>query len=757
MAFWRAAAEACYPSGTTPAVHIASSPTEPSPPGAAVPLGTRFFLLGFLTLSVQVVLLRELYSVLYGSDLTFGFALAAWTVLTAAGALLAASSKGGPPWVGRWGLAAYSLVGIAVFLAVRAWGAMEVIPFHSYLLIPLFLAPPCLLGGMLFPWFLAETPGLGAPRAYGWEVAGGLAAGLACAVEFQLGALACPFLLGLALLAVVWGVGLAVRWERRVAGVLTGLVMVVLPLSSPGQALEKLSLRLRLRQGHIEAAVNTPFVSLVAVRDEAGQPAVYENGTPWPLPEYTAARAAVAAVLQALPGGCDRAVFIHALRAGFGPVLSAAPWVESPRFLETDPLAVAFVCRHLGGSVPGGRPLRFSARTLQPDRAGWDLVAVLSPGPGGLQANRPLTQEFAALVRPRLSPRGVFVIALPAAPGFTHPVQEAYIETVAQALRTVFPAFCELRTQVGWTLLVASMTRLDREAAARRLAAGGRGVGKTGALQEPPEGVTGAAPGVLAEALGILSGAGAVSLGELAGAPAAATSAGSGAPANRVWAPRAYFRFLQFRGRLVEDAPGWWQWLFRERGAASCMGVLAGLLAAGALGRRGRGLRGVFWAAWSATLTLILALYLYQSLTGEAFWAVALLSAASLVGILGGTKMPRGQVADWAAAGLAWIPAALFPLYASLQHWPGGLMLALLLGLVAAAGAGLGYVFARRSAAGDGVGEGGALFAVDLLGAGAGLFLGGVLLPWWSGFEMPTFVVSLITFIILAKERVAPT
>jgi hypothetical protein len=41
---------------------------------------------------------------------------------------------------------------------------------------------------------------------------------------------------------------------------------------------------------------------------------------------------------------------------------------------------------------------------------------------------------------------------------------------------------------------------------------------------------------------------------------------------------------------------------------------------------------------------------------------------------------------------------------------------------------------------------------VDLLGAGGGLLLGGVLLPWWSGFEMPALAGSLITFAVLARE-----
>lgn len=708
---------------------VADPACRPVPSGRG---GAPFLLLGFMTLSVQVVLLRELFSVLYGSDLAFGVALAAWTLLTALGAWAGGRARRVPAGVSRWGPCTYGVVGLAVFLALRAWGALEVIPFQSYLLIPLFLAPLCLLGGMLFPWFLAATRELPAAQAYAWEVAGGLLAGLVCAAAFQAGALACPFLLGLTLLAGAWGAIPRGARARTLTLSLTGLMALVLPLTAPGQALEKLSLRLRFRQGQIAAALNTPYASLVAVHDGNGQAAVYENGTPWPLPEQTVAHTSVAAVLRALPTDGDRAVFMQALRAGFGGALSSTAWSVPPLFLETDPLAVAFARQHLGGGVDC-QPQPFQVGALQATGNGWDLLAVLSPGPAGLLANRPLTREFATLVEARLAPHGVFVIALPAAPGFTHPAQEAYIETIAQSLRSVFPAFCELRTQVGWRLLVAGPEKLDRRAASARLLSRAYG----------------SAPDVTAEALAILNGTGAVVLDDLAETPVVPAAVAAEPPVNRISAPRAYFRFLQFRGRLVEDAPAWWQGLFRERPPVWCLTVLIVLLAAGLLSRRGRSLQGVFWAAWTATLTLVFAIYLYQSLAGDAFWAMALMSAASLAGILGGIWVRQGRLAAGVGAGCAWLPAALFPLYARLQHVPGWTVLALLLAMVVAAGGCLGQVYARRSAVGDGAARGGMLFAADLLGAGAGLFLGGVLLPWWSGFELPALAGSVIAFAVL--------
>ena len=697
-----------------------------------------FFLLGFLTLALQAVLLRELFSVLYGSDLAFGFALASWTGLTALGAAVAPWCRRRPAQVWRWGFCVYVGLGIAVFLAIRSWGARDVIPFHAYLLIPLLLGPPCLLGGLLFPWCLADRPGVTAARAYGWEVGGGMAAGGFCALQFHLGGLAAPFLLGLALLAVAWAV--TASRPRRVAlamGVAL-LATAVLPLTPAGQALECLALRLRLREGRVVAARNTPFASLVAVTDPQGETTVCENGVPWPAPEVTRARAALATVLLALPERSERALFIQALRAGFGPVLASRADSGLRRYAESDLAALEFARRHQPPGAAGVGPVvPFAAAALQAGGRGWDLVAVLASSPGGLGANRPLTAEFAAQVRRHLAPRGLLVLALPAAPGFTHPEQDAYVATVRSALRAELPQQSELRTQLGWLLLLAGPEPWDRTAAAARLRA-----------------LPGAAdPGVLAEALAIVNGAGEVSLDLLAGGTGSGAGTGTSVPPNRIGAPLAYFRYLQFRGRLVEDAPAWWGLLFRERSGFAVLGLLGALLAVGAGFRRARRVQGVFWMAWAATVTLIYAVYLFQSLAGEAYWALSLLSAASMLGILVGTRLAPRPVADRLLPLSAWVPALLFPLYPVLQGAPGTLALALLLVLTGVAGAGLGYAFSRRAGADPAPASGGALFAADLCGACGGLFLGGVLLPWWVGFELSALLGSLAATLGLQWTR----
>ncbi|NLF16122.1 MAG: hypothetical protein GX595_02545 [Lentisphaerae bacterium] len=712
-------------------------PESTTPTGSAGPAAGAFFSLGALTLTVQAVLLREFFCVLHGSDLAFAFALAAWTAITAAGAVLAGSRRS---WLPRcralwpWGLVAHAGLAVAVFLSIRRWGAQAVIPFHGYLLIPVFLAPLCLVGGLLFPWYLSAgrlTPS----QAWSWEVAGGLAAGVVSAVLYYHGALSAPLLLGGVVVCLAVALGPA-RARRRAWAMVPALgLAVVLPFSRPGEALECRLLGLRYAPGRVLAAANTPTAAMAAVAAPTGGVTVFENGSPWPAAEATPARAALLAALSALPpSGGPRAV-VHALRSGFGPALAALPGGSSWQLVEADLAAVAFARRYRREGADTAPAVPFTATALDPRGGGWGLIAVLSPTPDGLLVNRALTREFAAAVRSALAPDGLFVVAVPVAPGFTHPGQEAWIETVREVFREGFPAMAERRTDLGWLLLIGAAAAPDLAAAARRLE-----------VRCP-----GLSPGVTAEARGVLLGEGILDLDRLAG-PAAAAPTARRAPVNRVGDPRACFRWLEFRGRLVEEAPRWWQWLFRERTASWAAVLVAALAGLGWCGRPARSVQGVFWASWTGTAALITAVYLYQSLAGAAFWAVSLLSAASLTGILCGTRVRPTPRRDALAALAALVPAALWLLHGHLGG-PAGVSLAVLLAAVGLAGAALGHAFARRGGL-AGAPPGGRLYAADLLGSGAGLFLGGALLPWWCGFEAAAVLAGLAAAAMLVADAV---
>ncbi|MBN2452459.1 MAG: hypothetical protein JXR77_18885, partial [Lentisphaeria bacterium] len=662
-------------------------------------------LLGFLSLTVQSILLREVFGVLYGSDLALAVALASWTLLTACGALAGAALAQRGFGAGAWGLVGYVVVAALVFLGLRAWGAAQVIPFRAYLLLPVFLCLPCLCGGALFPCLVRARAGLDSASAYAAEVMGCLAAGAVCSVLFHLGVLSVPLLA-----AVLLGTSIyAVRGRGRRIGWAAGVfaaTLAALTVSPLGAGLERACLRLHFRDARVEDAANTAFGAFAAIRGTAGT-AVVENGVPWPRPEATPSRQSVLAAMLALPERLDGVVFVHALRSGFGPALGVTVGQAQVQWIEEDAAALRFAARHTDVFPPGLSlaDVRLGSRGWGPGMGRPDLIAIFSGLPGGLQSNRFLTVEFLRQAARPLGPKGLVCILLPVAPGFTHPDQERSLDSIRQALACVFPAVEELRTELGWTLLLAGNRIPDRQAAVRRLQ------DRFAALRAD----------IRADAGAIVAGSGIVSLDRLAG-PAYASEgrpvSRSDVPANRIAFPHAYFRYIEFRGRFIEEAPVLWRAVFRPWGRVPVILLASALVGTGLLFPGTRQRQVVFWCSWCTTLTLILAIYLYQSLAGQVYWALALLSAASMGGILLGLRTAPGPGRQWARAAAVCLPMAIFPLYALWQALPVTLLLCCMVGVLLASGWGLGYTFARQSAreVAAAATVAGRLFALDLVG-----------------------------------------
>ena len=125
---------------------------------------------------------------------------------------------------------------------------------------------------------------------------------------------------------------------------------------------------------------------------------------------------------------------------------------DGPPAIVTGPnLRLGFV----SGRPRDGKTLKrlcFQWRELLRPATPWDLVAIVASPPGGLQPNRVLTAEFLESVHLAMAPDGVICVTLPAAPGFTHPEHERYIETVEEALRR---SFCSALNAASRSLLLA--------------------------------------------------------------------------------------------------------------------------------------------------------------------------------------------------------------------------------------------------------------------------------------------------------------
>ncbi|MCK9613760.1 MAG: hypothetical protein M0R16_12845 [Bacteroidales bacterium] len=122
-----------------------------------------FFILGFNAVVIQLVILRELFSLFFGNELVSGMILACWFVFTGMGALLAKylAEKVNTFFsylllVFPLLLTAVLLLGFAYFKNILFLPGMMQSPFEMLIIIVSVLSPVCILSGGAFPVFAAR-------------------------------------------------------------------------------------------------------------------------------------------------------------------------------------------------------------------------------------------------------------------------------------------------------------------------------------------------------------------------------------------------------------------------------------------------------------------------------------------------------------------------------------------------------------------------------------------------------------------------
>ena len=700
------------------------------------------YVAGFITIAAQIVLIRELFSVLRGSDLAIAFTLASWTFLSALGAyaggpLLAQCSRLRP----AWGLILHPVIVVGVLVGVRRWGAGALITFEDYLFIPLWVALPCLLGGALFPWLLnarrLHGSGQAVAHGYAYETLGGMAAGLVLSAYFYAGGGSLPALLAFFVTAAT---GAAVAGKHRCNGigstagdrqdavsghssgkrpavwVAAGMPFFALALAATGvfEPFELKTVALRFPEQKVLAHHNSPYGGLTATQRDASV-FIYENGIPLPSPDPTMARETLTGLLTQFSAGWHRVLCINAVSRGFGHTLPAFHEAELTCW-EQDRHQLEFAQRwRREAAAKPGLEVRFGRSPWHHTKGSFDLVAVVADQPGSLLANKFLTTAFMRDAGQRLSGKGAFVLLLPVAPAFIHPLHARYVASVRKALDACFAHTRILHTDLGYLVFAGSEHPLNRTFSGARLRSRMR-IDAAGAAHVREAWLYGTTD--------VLS-------------PAKEDHPAS-VPANRVDFPFAYLSHLRFRGHFVESAEGFWDAFLRPKPwpvALVCLGIL--LVLTRGFDRAYRGTALLFWTSWIMTMTVTYSVYLYQTFVGQAYWLIAVLVAATMAGLFWGARhLPRPVASRWAVLPASAVLALLFqagPLFRGTG--PLLLLALLLLGnlLVAAV---LGNLFAVASARNTLRKTGAAaVFGMDLAGAAAGFIAGGVVMAYWFGFN----------------------
>ena len=637
----------------------------------------------------------------------------------------------------------------ATILACRSLPSLAHLPVGqslplstTFLLFLLLLAPSGLVSGSFSParskFLSAAAPQRAAGRVYYLETLGA-ALGIALLQLFLVGRygnLSLGLAVGLGLALAPW---LLARPRSRAGRVVLSLNLLVLTAALVlAPRLESASRSWEWPGRQVIATVDSPYALLSAHR-EAEQISFFANNL-WQFtyPDPLTAEHQVQLGLLEHPQP-RRVLLLGGGVAGLGSEILKTRTVTQLTYVELDPYLVGLAQTLLPVVADLSRDSRVhliyhdARRFLETTDDRYDVILMALPEPKNAQLNRFYTREFYRVVARKLTPGGVFSFALTGAETSLSPLRAAYLAMAYHTLGQVFPevvAFpggqVRFFAATGPGVLVS-----DPEVLVQRLKTPSTLVAVCAGILSPP------GPLALAPAVP-----------QPGPAPTAACSQHRSEPQVLLLRPGALHR--PGRAGRQGRAPG---------GAETAAGGPLGGPGPGHRAGRGRprrrpGPRSLYQVVVMGLGTMaleILVLVLYQIRLGSLYQQLGMLIAAFMAGMAAGsaagsrwTGRPRGGprllaglqggLAVLAASLALWLQGGVSVAASGSEFWTrAGYVL-----ILAAAGFGGGGIFALSAALWHEIqpearGQGGRLYAADLLGATLGtLGVSLLVLPVWG-------------------------
>jgi spermidine synthase len=407
----------------------------------------------------QVLILRELLVLAQGQELKLALGLWCWLLWAGLGSLAGGRlySPGAPVGPNRLGglLALLGLLLPATLLAARSLPTLAHLPLGqslplgtTFLLFVLLLAPFGLVSGYFFPGavqVLADVNPQGAAgRTYYLETLGA-ALGVALLQIFLVGRyanLSLGLAVGLVLALAPWLLARPRSPAGRLATALNLLVLAAAVVIAPRLDLMSRSWEWPGRQ--VIATADSPYALLSAAR-EAEQISFFANGL-WQFtyPDPLTAEYQVQLGLLEHPQP-RRVLLLGGGVAGLGSEILKTRTITRLTYVELDPYLVRLAQKLLPAVAGLDRDPRVhliyqdARRFLEttPDR--YDVILMALPEPRNAQLNRFYTREFFRAVARKLTPGGVFSFALTGAETSLSPLRAAYLGMAYNTLGQAFP------------------------------------------------------------------------------------------------------------------------------------------------------------------------------------------------------------------------------------------------------------------------------------------------------------------------------
>ena len=426
------------------------------------------FIIGFISILGQIVLLRELAVVFYGIELIYLLALGFWLLWTGLGALIGRGR--GLPSISRirlllilYGfLLPLDLVFIRgirlIFGGVP--GAFLSFPMQMAAML-IALLPIGLLLGALFGWTARRYVASGGTlaKAYAIESAGGVVGGVASTLFLIVGLqnLQMGFICGLTSIIILPFSVMQTAKILRLTSILIILIYAVLFW----QSLDIDEATTRWNHPNLVISKDSPY-GRITLTEVKGQIALFENDAlAYETEGITAERFVHLTAIQhanpervlVLGGGIEGTIhellkhspseldYVELNKKEFNLTVSKLPDDIRTSFLK-DGVNIIFM-----------DPRRFLAETVM----SYDLILIGMPEPGSGQTNRFYTREFYALCAERLNVGGIIGLRLRSAENFWTPL---LIRRTASIYRAIKSAFNDVVILPGTTNIVIASDRI---------------------------------------------------------------------------------------------------------------------------------------------------------------------------------------------------------------------------------------------------------------------------------------------------------
>lgn len=377
---------------------------------------TLIVLSGFLSTSIQVLLIREISTVFHGNELQMAWVMSIWMFLTGCGALAGSRTQKLrlKPAAFESILTILCMVPILLIVALNIAKntifspGVLVSPLYFLIIVIVILSPICLLSGMAFSFLLrlSSADDRNYIKVYAFEAIGGIGGGIIVAIILiqWFSVLQSLLLIAVPVLLVLWLSG-----RSRMMGVYLVLSMALFLATIIFPIDKLLKSQLFINQNVI--LTRESYNGNITITENAGQYSIYENGSMTITTEnlVNSEEFVHYAMLQhPLP---KKVLLISGGFSGMLEEILKYPSVVEIDYVEPNPALVEIVSaiktlptdRRINTILGDGR--RFLLKT---DKK-YDVAILAIPDPTSLLVNRYYTNEFVNLLKQKLNKNAVAI------------------------------------------------------------------------------------------------------------------------------------------------------------------------------------------------------------------------------------------------------------------------------------------------------------------------------------------------------------